>query len=133
MRGFTTSALLAVAIGATGCLTPFHVSVGDIDNTHQDTMRHFSVEIVAGGLDENAFVGYFSDSLDSLLYAFSQGPRTGRPLRKSSIGGSLVEEIYKKCPSGRVTGLMTVRESKSFYFYRTETVRVSGYCILEDS
>ncbi len=132
MRAFTTVALVACAIAASGCLTLFHVTVGDIDATKPDKMRRFEVELKAGGFDENAILEYISDTAYNIVDLGSMGPRTGRPLRKPSMGGSLIEELYKKCPSGNITGLLSTRENKYYFIYQTEIIRVSGYCILED-
>lgn len=132
MRAITTHACIALCVLLGGCSVPYHVSVGDIDARNMDQMKRFEIELLSGGLDEEAVVSYFSDTASSFLSWFSMGPRTGRAIRKPSIGGSLIEEIYKKCPSGQITGLLTVRESKTYYFYSKEIVRISGYCILED-
>jgi hypothetical protein len=121
-----------IALSLSGCVTLHHISIGDIDNTQPDRTRRFEIEIEAAALNEEEIASAVSPWLYNSVAFFSMGPRTGNPRRNDSMGGSLLEQIYQRCPSGKVTGLTSRRETNALGYASIEVLRVSGYCIIEE-
>ena len=73
-----------------------------------------------------------SDALKiiALIYELSNmGPRTGRQTYSDTYLDSLAGEILKKCPSGNITGLMSIREVAVYPVVSGEIGKIVGYCI----
>lgn len=64
----------------------------------------------------------------AILSLFQTGPRTGNPVYDERYAEKLVYEIHQKCPSGRVSGLMSIREFRKYPVISGEIVKVTGYC-----
>lgn len=70
------------------------------------------------------------DNLAGWIGLFQIGPRTGNPVYVKDYAKNLIHLIYEKCPSGKVTGLMSVRESRKYPVISGEIVKVTGYCLI---
>ena len=43
----------------------------------------------------------------------------------------LARDIYKRCPSGRITGLLAIREMNKYPVVSGEIIKVKGYCLIK--
>lgn len=116
----------------TGCMTLHHVQVGEVDNTGPMGAHRFEVSTEIAGLDEQAVASVISSGLGDIFAYGSMGPRTGIPHRSDDLTGDLVEQMLRACPSGAITGITSRRETLHVPFAGEESIRVVGYCIVEN-
>ena len=132
-------ALAAVGL-LTACARLDHVQIGEI-NQSQGTLIPFTVQVsefgfeaaAAAELGRVASTGKTSQhcqEIRDILALMNMGPRTGNPVYAEDYAEKMVEYIYAECPSGKLTGLTSVREAKALGPVSGEIVRISGYCIL---
>jgi len=67
--------------------------------------------------------------IQNTLALFQMGPKTGNPVFNEAYADVLVDMIKEKCPSGNMSGLMSVRESSKYPVVSGEIVKITGYCI----
>ena len=122
------------------CAQLHHVQIGEIDNTQKFTAIPFDIKISETGVNmedikniSKVFMNKDSqkktDDLFEFIGYFQMGPKTGNPVFVKDYAKNLPQMIYEKCPSGRVTGLMSVRESRKYPVISGEIVKVTGYCL----
>ena len=132
------------AIAAVGllaaCARLDHVQIGEIDQT-QGTLIPFNVQVSQFGFEAAAAAelgravskGRTAEQFQQLrdiLALMNMGPRTGNPVYDEEYADKVLDYIYAECPTGKITGLTSVREAKSFGAVSGEIVRLSGFCIL---
>lgn len=121
-----------------GCAFVHHVQVGQIDNRNSEALIPFEImmsevgisteEIGAMAKATKSNGGDKVSDLAAIISLFQFGPRTGNITYNQNYAERMVYEIYQKCPSGKVTGLMSIREMKKYPAISGEIVKVSGYC-----
>lgn len=121
-----------------GCAILHHVQVGTIDNRDSQVQIPFEIlmsevgvstqEIGAAGKLANSKGGDQVADAAAILSLFQMGPRTGNLTYNQRYAEKLVYEIYQKCPSGNVTGLMSIREMRKYPAISGEIVKVTGFC-----
>jgi hypothetical protein len=124
-----------------GCAALHHVQLGEITSHPNYTAQPFDLKISETGIDINEakdIAKLFmskegqkqADDIAAIVGLFQMGPRTGNPVYVKGYAHNLVKAIYEKCPSGRVTGLMSIRESRKYPVVSGEIVKVTGYCLV---
>ncbi len=124
-----------------GCAQLHHVQVGEITSHPQFVQKPFEVKISETGVNlgeikdiANATTrGRTQDQANDLADAialFQMGPRTGNPVYVKDYAKNLIQLIYEKCPSGKVTGLVSIRETRKYPVISGEIVKVTGYCLI---
>jgi hypothetical protein len=122
----------------TGCAWMHHVQLGQIDNRKSEAMVPFDIKVSENGVSAEE-IGAIAKSFKTkggdaagdaagIIALFQQGPRTGNPIYNEKYAERLIYQIHEKCPSGRVTGLMSVRETRKYPVISGEIVKVTGYC-----
>ncbi|XGC82400.1 hypothetical protein ACES2L_07915 [Bdellovibrio bacteriovorus] len=121
-----------------GCAVLHHVQVGQIDNRDDFVQVPFEIlmsetgvsteEIGALAKASNSRAGDDAEAVADIIGMFQMGPRTGNPTYNPRYAEKLVYQIYEKCPSGNVTGLMSVREMRKYPAISGEIVKVTGFC-----
>jgi len=131
--------LLSMACAFSACAVLHHVQVGHIDNQNKSAAIPFEILMSEMGVSAEE-VGKLSRASNSrggddvaglagLVALFQVGPRTGKPIYNPRYAEKLVYEIHQKCPTGRVTGLVSVREMRDYPAISGEIVKVTGYCL----
>jgi len=130
-------ATLASGICLSGCAVLHHVQIGDLDN--RGKLRAFDIKVSETGinLDEAAEIGkavsrknsQVIEDINAIISLFQMGPRTGNMVFNDKFAEGVIDLIYKECPSGRVTGLTSIREMRKYPVISGEIVKVTGYCI----
>ena len=69
--------------------------------------------------------------LASIVALFQFGPKTGEVVYDDTFADAVATDILERCPTARVTGLMSLRESTNYYAVSGEYVTVRGYCIVD--
>lgn len=141
MIGWSIKILLGVVAAGllNGCAVLHHVQIGDIDNRRSPKSSYFDVKVSETGvsLDEaadvaKAFSQARSDDIEQVrtaLSLFQQGPRTGNPVYNETYARKVGELIAKECPSGRVTELRSIRETRKYPVISGEIVKITGRCV----
>lgn len=141
--------LLVSLITLSGCAALYHVQVSDIETTNRG--RIIDIKLSETGVDVKGMMGTASaaarirhnrvgtegsrqtaEGLEilELIYAISNmGPRTGIPVFTDKYADILLDKVIGECPSGKITGLMSVREARNYPYISGEIVNVRGYCV----
>lgn len=134
--------LLVFLLLLSSCAQLHHVQIGEITSHPEYIQKPFDIKISEAGinigeasqiskvfLDKNKHEG--ADRIAAIIGLFQMGPRTGNPVYTKDYAKNLVQVIYEKCPSGKVTGLMSVRESRKYPIVSGEIVKITGYCLIK--
>ena len=137
---------LLIAVGlSTGCAALHSVQLGEIDSQTVMQGEKFVINLTEIGLDTDDAVGLVAavtgeskhgqlhqnekvESVGEIIKLFQIGPRTGYPVFRAGYSDGLMAKIKAKCPSGRVSGLISVRESADYGIVSGEIVKLIGYC-----
>lgn len=135
--------LLAAVLGGGACAELHHVQMGDIDSGggplspfeikvsevgfSQDDVANIAAGVaMASGSDKTA--GGI-ESINAIIGLFNFGPHTGNPVFSDKYADGLWAAVIARCPSGRVTGIMAIREQRKYPVLSGEIVKLTGYCI----
>lgn len=131
--------LLGVAL-LNSCAVLHNIQVGEVESFNGYIHKPFEIKMSEVGFDaartsdqmkalnrnqDNAA----SDAL-AIVALFQMGPRTGLPVYNRDFAKNLIQIIYEKCPSGRVTGLMSIREHRDYSIVSGEILKIKGLCLL---
>jgi hypothetical protein len=121
-----------------GCAILHHVQVGEVDNRNAKVQIPFEILVNEMGVSVEEIGGAARAVKNSgnnavanvaaIISLFQMGPRTGNPTYNEHFAEKIVYEIYQKCPSGQVTGLMSIREMRKYPAISGEIVKITGYC-----
>lgn len=123
------------------CAQLHHVQIGELTSHPDYVQKPFDIKISESGINlgEAAEVSKVflnkdrhrdAEGLADFIALFQMGPRTGNPVYTKDYAKNLIQLIYEKCPSGQVTGLMSIRESRKYPVISGEIVKVTGYCLI---
>lgn len=124
------------------CAQLHHVQIGDIDSHPDFAQKPFEIKISEVGVSTeeiSAIANHFGRSnaarnikgVADVVSLFQMGPRTGSPVYTKDYAKGLLEVLYEKCPSGNITGLMSIRETRKYPVISGEIVKVTGYCLIK--
>jgi len=133
--------LLCPILFVISCAQLHHVQLGEIDSNPKFVQKPFEIKISEIGVDiqeagriTKAIAGRNSNNeaekIANLIALFQMGPRTGAPVYVKDYAKNLIQLVYEKCPSGRVTGLASIRETRKYPIISGEIVKLTGYCLL---
>lgn len=128
--------LLSPAIG--GCASLHHAQLDEID-AQRGHLEPFEIHVSETGVDTKAVGAIASAAMQSsrpsqiasIVALFQFGPKTGDVVYDDKFADVVAARILDRCPSARVTGLMSLRESTKYYAVSGEYVTVRGYCIVD--
>lgn len=123
-------------LSLTGCAVLHHAQVGEIDNRNP-SMKWFDVKVSETGInvkEAGKIVDAMSRSKDGsaiadIIQMFQFGPRTGNPVFNENYARNIVDLVLNECPSGKVTGVTSIREMRKYPVVSGEIVKVTGWCI----
>ena len=128
------------ALPLVGCASLHHAQLDEIDNT-RGRLEPFELHVSELGVNTRE-AGQVASAVSrnragstaaAIIELFQFGPKTGNPVFDDAYADVIADDILARCPSGRVTGLMSLRESTKYYAVSGEYVTVRGYCIVDDS
>ena len=117
-----------------------HTQVGEVDSKIVLEGTKFEILVSETGFNfkEAANVGQALSKSDktkedigqaqAILSLFQMGPRTGNHVFSPKYADKLFSLIRKECPSGRISGLTSVRETAKYPVISGEIVKIIGYC-----
>ena len=122
-----------------GCAILHHVQVGQIDNRANVALIPFEVKVSETGVSAEEIsaiarasrtrAGKDAGGIAGLIALFQIGPRTGNPVYDEHYAEKIIYLVHEKCPSGRITGLTSIREMRKYPAISGEIVKVTGYCM----
>ncbi len=137
------SVCLMVFLFLSGCAFMHSTQLGEIDSRVISKGRKFQILVSETGfnLDEAAGILRATTShaqtqqqigqVQAVIGLFQMGPRTGNQVMSETYADGLFDMIRKECPKGRISGLMSVRESAKYPVVSGEIVKLTGYCLEE--
>ena len=138
MRPWAYLLALTATLPGAGCARLHTVQIGDIDDS---LPREKPVEVKQSetGLDvgEAARLANFASGgrasgaasgVEKLWKALTYGPKTGNVVFADDYADQVLEKLQERCPGGRLTGFMTIRETNKYPVVSGEIVRVRAYC-----
>ena len=123
----------------TGCAVLHHVQVGDIDN-RVGTRSPIDVKVseIGVNIDDAAQIagivggqkaGRDAGRAAEIIGYFQMGPRTGNPVYTSDYARKVIDKVWESCPSGTITALQSIRETRSYPVISGEIVKITGECL----
>ncbi len=144
--------LVSLSILVAACARLDHIQIGDIDqsqgalspvsvmvsesgielSTIADISGQAGLELLIKGLNlpANQNTKLHSEDLSTLLSLINLGPRTGNPVYDDRYAEHVLKMLYVQCPSGKLTGIRSIREADSYGPISGEVVRLDAFCIL---
>ena len=125
----------------TGCTTMHSVQLGNIDSQTLLTSKPFEIKVNEIGVNTEDAVaiaetiatatghGEEVSTIGDIIELFQMGPRTGNPVFNVKYSDRIADTLTQECPSGRITGLMSIRETAEYPVISGEIVRLVGYCM----
>jgi hypothetical protein len=129
---------LGLGPGLVGCATLHRAQLDEIDAQYGHLVP-FEIHASETGVNTKAVGQIASAAMQSarpsqiaaIVALFQYGPKTGNVVYDDRFADVVAEQILERCPSAHVTGLMSLRESTSYYAVSGEYVTVRGYCIVD--
>lgn len=141
LRGLMILILVTAAGHLSGCAMLYKAQISDIDNRETFALVPFEIKVSETGVDlqqagaiarnvlQNSESAQAADGAAAIVGLFQMGPRTGKPVYADSYAQKLVYAIHQQCPSGRITGVTSIRESRDYPVISGEIVKIKGYCM----
>lgn len=130
---------LILAMGLSSCAILHHVQVGQVDNRNGATGTPFTVMVSETGVNlqeagriakaTHTQAGRDANEVTKIIGLFQMGPRTGNPVYNEHYADNILDQIYSQCPTGRITNLMSIRETWKYPVISGEIVKVTGICM----
>ena len=134
---------IVLLLGGTGCVAMHHAQVGEIDSKTVLEGERFEIKLSAVGVDTEEVLDGAADvaglagkseeaqSIADIIKLFQMGPRTGYPTFKDHYSDEVIDKLRAACPSGSVSGLVSIRETADYGMVSGEIVKLVGYCSRE--
>ena len=132
--------LIFMSTLVSGCAILHHAQMGEIHSVTVLKGRKFEVKVsetglsvdeaskVAQSLTRNQGTQNQIQKVRDIISMFQMGPRTGNMVFNEKYADEVYKLVLKACPSGNISGLMSVRELRKYPVVSGEIVRISGYC-----
>ncbi len=117
--------------------------LGEIDSRVVLKGRKFQVLVSETGFNLDEVAGILRQTtthagtqnqiaeVQAIIGLFQMGPRTGNQVMNETYADNMIDLLRKECPKGRISGLMSVRETAKYPVISGEVVRLTGYCLEE--
>lgn len=136
-------AMLFSALLLNGCAVLHHVQVGEMDASSRYVAVPIEVKVSEMGVNlgeaKNLSQSVLSNKGDQkkagdladTIAMFQMGPRTGAPVYSENYAEKIIYQLHSQCPSGKITGLQSIRETREYPVIKGEIVKVTGFCLTE--
>lgn len=81
-----------------------------------------------GKLDKFKEAGELGDLIALYTTLFQWGPKTGTPVFNPYYAQVVPELVQAKCPGGRVTDIISIREGREYPVVKGEIIRIRALC-----
>lgn len=86
-------------------------------------------DIKSLGRSTHSKAGKQVEDIATMIEYFQMGPRTGVPVYTDKYAEKLIYELHTQCPSGKLTGLLSIQESREYPVIKGEIIKIKGYCL----
>ena len=130
--------LISLLILLSSCAVSHHVQVGEIERPKGKDLKPFEILVSETGFNVQEAGELMSavtkdqgrsQEIANIIALFQVGPTTGKQVYNEKYADVIPDLILKKCPTGKVTGLLMIRESNQYPVVSGEIVKITGYCI----
>lgn len=128
-----------------GCANLYHVQIGNIDDRAQDAVAWIPIDVKLSevGIDTQQIAdltrtrtkdpktGQHKDDagIADIIGLFQMGPRTGHQVYNERFAEKVIYQLYQQCPSGRITGISSIREQRNYSVVSGEIVKITAFCL----
>jgi hypothetical protein len=139
MKKQILSGVLCCLIAA--CARLDHVQISDIDQ-RQGQLQPISVKLSEAGihmanlahigseLSSSVSTSEHLDGLKDILQLINMGPSTGNPVFSDTYAEQALQQLYAQCPTGKITGIRSIREANDYGVVSGEIIRLDAFCII---
>lgn len=136
---------LSLIVLLTSCANLYHVQIGNIDDRNQDKVAWIPIDVKLSevGIDtqqiaditrppsKSAQTGEHKEQMGiaDVVALFQMGPRTGYQVYNERYAEKVIYQLYQQCPSGRITGISSIREQRSYPVVSGEIVKITAFCL----
>ena len=126
-----------------GCAVLHHVQIGELDSSSKYVAIPIEVKVSEIGVNlgeaKSLSQGMMSRQSDKnqagdladMIALFQMGPRTGAPIYSEHYAEKLIYQLHSQCPSGKITGLQSIRETREYPVIKGEIVKIMAFCLKE--
>jgi hypothetical protein len=138
-----TGALSLVAFAIGGCAQLHSVQLTDLegDACQARGCSDFEMKVSETGVSVQEAAGVAKaftqgkaqeriGDLEAIIGLFQFGPRTGNIVFSDEYADRLASQILQQCPTGQLTSLMSIRETRKYPVVSGEIVKLKGKCVL---
>lgn len=137
LKFFSLVALLFLS----GCTILHKTQIGEIDSKAISHGQRFEILLSETGVNlkeaaqiARAFTNSSQTSnqikeVEEFISYFQMGPRTGNMVFNDRYADAVPQILLTKCPSGRISNLMCIRETAKYPVVSGEIVKIIGYCL----
>ena len=121
------------------CAYVHRVSVGDIDDRREFNRTYFELKVSELGVETEAAVKIAGaivgmdkkdrDGLSGIIKLFQMGPVTGNLVYNETYAENILSRLLQKCPDGKLSNLVTIRETNKYPVISGEIVKITGHCL----
>jgi hypothetical protein len=132
------SVMVTAALGLWGCAVLHRTQLGDVEHVPAGRGTPVSVKVSETTVDFNE-IGDIAKSVGpaknlgeaSHAYTtyFQFGPRTGAPVFNEAYARAVPDLLIEKCSGGRLTDLVSIRETRAYPVIKGEIVRIEAVCV----
>jgi hypothetical protein len=130
--------VLAIGLSLSSCAVLHHVQLGDVDASSGKTSK-IDIKLSETGVNlqeageilrrlGNAKFRKQTDDATAIVGLFQMGPRTGNLVYTSDYARPIADLIYAKCPSGKISNLALIRETRKYPVVSGEIIKINGDC-----
>ena len=144
---FQKTILSLVLVLTSGCAVLHHVQMSDVDTRAQYVAVPIEVKVSETGVDMGD-VKAISEGITrgnngggsgrnavgdiaAIIEMFQIGPRTGAPVYTDKYAEKIIYQLHTQCPSGKLTGMQSIRETRKYPVISGEIVKITGFCLRE--
>lgn len=139
MRSSLKFCVLFLSVFLCHCAVLHHVQLADIDGSPEYAKVPIEVKVSELGVSMDDIknianatstrAGKDVGNAAEFVKNFQMGPRTGAPVYTDKYAEKIIYELHTKCPSGKITGITSVRETREYPVIKGEIIKITGYCL----
>ena len=142
MNLISSAGLMLSCLWVSGCAVLHHVQIGDIDASGGRKSSKIDIKVsetginikeageIAKALSASKEGREAADTITTIISMFQMGPHTGNGVFSDAYAEDILQKIYEQCPTGHVTQLESIRETRKYPVVSGEIVNVQGLCLL---
>ncbi|MCX6111384.1 MAG: hypothetical protein NTZ90_17450 [Proteobacteria bacterium] len=134
--------LSAIALG--GCAVLHKIQLSDVEPVPAGKGTPISVKVsettvdfrelgaianIAGKSAHSGALSGVGRALGAYTTLFQFGPRTGTPVFNEFYARAVPDLLVEKCPHGRLTNIISIRETRSYPVVKGEIIRIDALCV----